>query len=424
MSNITALLNRQQYQKTAARYLAPAEGSIAAQVKQETRTLKQYDKIHDAHSFWYNPATDYRLVEKDPITGNRPKLQSIYFGESYDRSRPTWDIKAMDYGQYSNYIKSADASTDRQATRFDNLVGVFGPEISEDAYNYLKSVEADVMTSGDFANMQLLTSFIDILDIQLRTFTLVNAVTTKATNVLNLQTAAYDRFQITDEIGELEVPESRKGQFTTQTFKLKKSGGSIAWSDEFMMQNWVIDPYSYASQNMASDVVRIKAKKIATALASLTTSGVSTGDFSAFANSGAYDHAAYRPLIIFSGMFNEIYTGYGTPDTVASNNKVYNYYLSNPDISPIAQQANTSNQVAGTVPAPGLVNTQWFVDNSLPDNYLYYYNRNAIWMIQGPSRNSNYRDELAGQSGTVLRDWHNAVVYQSGFGKKMTGIAP
>jgi hypothetical protein len=425
MSNLVRTVSpsyRKAYEQTLKNYLVPKGASLKTEIRQGISE----DKIHNAHSFWYNPATDYRLVEKDPVTGNRPKLQSIYFGESYDRTRPTWDIRALDYGAYSGYLKSADASTDRQATKFDSLVGVFGDEIAEDAYNYLRALEADVMTSGDFPNMQLLTSFIDILDVEQKQFGLVNAVTTKATNVLNLQTASYSRFQITEEIGELEAPESRKGTFTTQQFKLKKSGGHIAWSDEFMMQNFVVDPYSYASQNLASDIVRIKAKKIAAALATLTSATTPTGDFSAFANSGAYDHAAYRPLLIFAGMRNEVLASYNVPiDTVASNDRTYNYYMSSPDITPIANTPQSlANTVAGSVPAPGLPpGTSWFVDNSLPDNTLYYYNRNAVWHIQGVSRSSNYRDELPGQSGVVYRDWFNATLYQQ-LGRKMTGCAP
>jgi hypothetical protein len=298
----------QAYRETASKYLVSKRASSGYQdvFKTQIKQGLHEDKIHNARSFWYNPATDYRLVEKSP-EGYRPKLQSIYFGESYDRSRPTWEVKALDYGAYSNYLKSANASTDRKESRFDSVIGCFGNEIAEDAYNYLRAVEADVITSGDFSNMQVLTSFIDILDIQLRQFSLVNAVTTKATNTLNIQTANYNRFQITEEIGELEAPEGRKGQFSTQTFKLKKAGGQIAYSDEALMQNWSagINPIDYATQNLASDVVRVKAKKIATALASLTTSGAATGDFSAFASSGTL--ADKRPLLIFGGMFNEIY---------------------------------------------------------------------------------------------------------------------
>jgi hypothetical protein len=101
--------------------------------------------------------------------------------------------------------------------------------------------------------------------------------------------------------------------------------------------------------------------------------------------------------------------------------------MSNPDITPLAQnQQSTANTTAGTVPAPGLVNVQWFVDNTLPDNYLYYYNQQAILFFQGPSRSSNYRDELLGQSGVIYHDWFNAATNTtvSGFGRKMTGIAP
>lgn len=113
-----------------------------------------------------------------------------------------------------------------------------------------------------------------------------------------------------------------------------------------------------------------------------------------------------------------MYTGYGYPDTVCSNDKVYNTFASNPDVTPATAAPaalNQNTELTGQVPAKGLSpGTLWFVDQSLPDNYLYYFNKNAIWMIQEPFRTSNYRDEFPGQSGVLLRDWHHRGIWQEG----------
>lgn len=412
----------EQYRETASRYLTPQQN-----IRAEVKASLNEERIHSARSFWWNPAVDPRLIEKDPVTGNRPKPNSIYFGENESRSRPTWQILALNYGKYSNYIKSADASqTDRPATRFDHIVGCFGPEIESDAYSYLKSLEADVMTSGDFPNMQLLSTFVEVLDTQLRQFSLINAVTTKATNVLSLQAASYLRYQITEDLGELEFPESRKGSFTTSTYKLKKSGGAIAFSDEFQMQNWILDPMSYASQNLSTDITRIKAKKISASLASLTSATTTSGDWSAFANTGAAEHSDKNPLLAFTGMKSEMYANYGLPpDTVCSNDRTYNYYMSNTYVSPlVSTPQTTANTMAGVVPSPGLPGVQWFIDSSLPDNFVYFFSKSAVWHIQGPERSSSYRDELPGMSGMIYRSWFNSVVFQTAGGRKLTGIAP
>lgn len=419
VSNINALLNKQQYQKVASRYLQPAEGSIEAKVRQETHSALKSNRINQARSYWYNPAVDHDLIEKSQ-EGYRPQPNSIYWGDV--GNRPTWEVKCFDYLAYSNYLHSANASTDSHASRFDSLVGVFGPEIQESAYQYLRSKEADVITSGDFSNIQVLASFIDILDAQQRQFSIINAVTTKATNTLAVQTLAYNRFGITEEIGELEAPESRKGSFSTQTFKLKKMGGSIAWSDEAEMQNWSggINPIDYTRQNLASDAVRIKAKKIAASLAALTTASTSAADWSAYTT----DHSTTNPLIFFQNVYNEIYANYGTMDTIASTPRTYSFFASNTNIAGLTAASPNVVLGPGEVPAKGLTGFRWIVDPSLTDNYVYMYDKRGVWFLQGPSKIEEYRDTVAGQSGVIYREWCNSFVKETGFGKKATGIAP
>jgi hypothetical protein len=232
--------------------------------------------------------------------------------------------------------------------------------------------------------------------------------------------------EIPKGLGELEAPESRKGQFSTSTYKLKKSGGALAWSDEFEMQNWVLDPMTYASQNLSSDVVRLKAKRIAASLASLSSATTTSCDWSAFANTGAADHSDKNPLLAFSGMKGEMYANYGLPpDTVCTNDRTYNFYMSNTFVAPlVSAPQGLANTTAGVVPSPGLPGVQWFIDNSLPDNFVYFFSKASIWHIQGPERSSSYRDELPGMSGMIYRSWFNSVVYQSAGGRKLTGIAP
>ncbi|NAL78408.1 hypothetical protein [Nitrososphaera sp. AFS] len=422
MSDITQLLNKQQYQKVAQRYMQPAEGSIEKQVHDFTRSELKSNRISQAKSYWYNPAVDHDLIEKSQ-EGYRPEPQSIYFGESFDGgNRPTWEVKCFDYGAYSNYLHSADASTDSHASRFDSLVGVFGPEISGQAYEYLRSKEAGgTITSSDFSNIQILANFIDILDVQQRQFSIINAVTTKATNTLAIQTLAYSRFGITEEIGELESPESRKGQFTSQTFKLKKLGGLIAWSDEAEMQNWAsgVNPIDYTRQNLASDAVRIKAGKIAASLASLTTASTSAADWSAYTT----DHSTTNPLIFIQNVYNEIYANYGTMDTIASTPRTYSFFASNTHVS--GQTASPAIVLGpGQVPAKGLTGYQWYVDPSLTENYVYMYDKRGIWFLQGPSKIENYRNSQTGENGVIYREWCNSFVKETGFGKKATGISP
>lgn len=421
MDNLTQVLNRQQYQRTFQKYMQPAEGSIAAQVRQETRSLRHNDRVNQAKSFWFNPASSYDLIEKS-AEGYRPEPQSIYFGDDGRGTRPTWEIKCFDFGRYNAYLKSQDASTNSSASHFDSLVGLFGPEIQESAYGYLRSKEAGgVITSGDFSNIQLLAEYIDILNVT-REYSLLQAVTQKATNTLAVKTLAYNKFGLTESLGELEAPESRKGSFTSQTFSLQKFGSLIAFSDEAELQNWSgVNPIDYTKQNLGQDAARIRAKKVATALATLATTGVSLSDFSAWTG----EHSTANPLKMIQDIFNEIYANGGNADSICSTPRTYSFFSSNTYITSQMQMPYSPVPMTpGQVPAKGLPGFQWWVDNSLVENYIYVFDKRGIWYLTGPSRISQFRDELAGMTGVIYREWGNAFVKESGFGKKGTSIAP
>ena len=391
--------------------------------KQTYLKEKASDKVRNAKAAWFYPG---KKEVKDERTGVVLKPRTIYVGETEDRGRPTWEIPIANGQLLADMVKenangeAASASMDKKR---DNYISPFEPEFAEDAYNWFTAASAGMMTTADFPIMQLVTTFTDILNVEQRVFSLDQAATQKQTNVLKIAVAEYNRFGITEEIGELETPDTRKGNFSTATFQLGKAGGHIAWSDEFSMVNWIDDPYRYASQNMASDIVRVKVKKIATALATatITTGGTSWTAF----QTAPSDRSTANPMLQILTAAKEIDANYGVANILAASQLTFNAYLGNTFVQPLIATPQDISPLVGTVNGPkGMPGYTLYIDRTIADGIMYIYARDALWFIQGPARTSTYRDELPGAQGVLYRDWHKAVVRKAGWLRQLTALTP
>lgn len=379
------------------------------------------EKVRNSKAAWFFPGY---TAEKDRRTGNIIQPRGIYVGETEDRAQPTWEHYIANGDLLADMVKENNSGTAANASmdkKRDNYIMPFAPEFQEEAYNWYTAANAGMMTTADFPVMQLVTTFTDILNVEQRVYSLDQAVTNKQTNYLKFMVAEYNRFGITDEIAELEVPDTRKGNFSTMQFQLTKAGGHIAWSDEFSMVNWLENPYQYASQNMASDIVRVKVKKIAACIeqADITTGGSNWGAF----NAAPSDRSAANPLLQILTATNEIDANFGAANVLACNQMTYNYYLGNTFIAPLASVPQQLSPLVGTAGTPkGLPGYTLYIDRMIPNGVMYIFSRDSIWFVQGPARTSTYRDELPGAQGVIFRDWHKCVIRKKGWLRQLTGL--
>lgn len=402
--------NDPQYSRLLSQVLQP---NIESVVAEKVRKERAHEKIRESKSAWFYPGYD-KKKENILDTGNVIHPRTIHIGETEDHAFPRWDVPV------ANADKLADAKGVAEASaKYDKTIDAFYPEFQEDAQNYLRAVEAGITTTADYAPIKLVFSLQELLNIEQRVFTLPDAVQTKQTNLLNIMVGEYNRFQISEDLGELDTVEARKGQFSTTQFSLRKAAGHIAWSDEFMMQNYLENPMPIMMQNVASDMVRVKAKKIATVLATATTASVNGADLTAFTG----EHSTTNPINVFSLAAKEIYDNFGTADRTAMSQMTLSAYLSNTFVKPLFTQPRDTSPVAGNVTLPGLGLTA-YIDNSIANGTAYIWDNEAIWFIQGPVRASNYRDEIPGATGYIVRDWHKAIVRKSGMLRKLTGLTP
>ena len=404
-------LNDPYYRKALEAYLTPQLNQV---VQDKVRSERAHERVRDSKAVWFYPG--YKMAkEKILDTDNKIHPRTIHIGETEDHAMPRWDIPVANADKLAAAKGVAEAS---DAEKYDKTIAAFYPEFQEDAQNYIKAAEAGIMTTADFSPIKLVFTLQELLNIEQRIFTLPDAVQTKQTNLLNIMVGEYNRFQISEDLGELDTGEARKGQYSTTQFTLRKAAGHVAYSDEFMMQNWLENPLPIAMQNMASDMVRVKAKKIATVLATATTT--SGGASLSAQTSGVSTNNA---ISIFNLARMEIYNNFGTADRVAMNETTLNHYLSNTWVRPLVQGPQSIAPTNQTLALPGFPGLTAYLDNSLPDNIAYIWDNEAVWFIQGPVRQSTYRDEIPGASGAIIRDWHKCIVRKTGMLRQLTGLA-
>ena len=405
-------INDPYYRQMLQQYLQPQIDKV---VSEKVASERAHEKIRDSKAVWFYPGF---FDKKDSmLTDNWIKARSAYVGEQ--NGMPRWDVGIANLDKLNRAKGVAEASDS-----YDQQVGAFYPEFQEDAKAFLDagglhSAEGGIMTSADFTPIKLVFTISELLNIQQRIYTLPDAVTTKQTNMLNIMVAKYDRFQISEDLAELEAPESKKGQFSTTQFSLRKAGGQVSYSDEFMMQNWLVDPWPVSLQNMTSDMVRIKAKKIATQLATAQTT---TGGSPLDAFSGTTEHSNVNAITLFTKAKKEIYDNFGTASRVAMSELTLDAYLANTFVKPLINTPQQLSPTDGQLALPGQPGLTAYIDNSLSDGTAFIWDADAIWFIQGPIRNSTYRDELPGSTGMILRDWHKCVVRDSTRLRKLTSL--
>lgn len=402
-------------------FLNPEIERVASEkVRQEI--AKGHSK--DVRAFWFSPS--YKQ-EKEKIveTGNKIYPRTIHLGETEDRVLPTFEQPVLDAEAFGEATKETGGKVHEvqlTPSQFDAVVGSAKENWAEDAYNYLKAVQAGTITSQDFAQIKQVFTFAEVLNLEERRFVLPNAIRTKQTNVLNIMVGEYNRFQISEDLGELDDVEARKGQYSTTQYSLRKAAGRVEYTDEHMMQNYLVDPLPTTMQNMTSDIIRVKAKKIAAILA---TASVQSGGANLTTLTSNTEHSATNPLILLAQTRKAIWNNYGYMDTAAMSELTLDAYLSNTYIKPLLNAPQSlAGEDANVTNLPGFNGVTAYVDNSLPDGTMYLWAQDGIWFLQGPVRTSTYRDELHGAQGVLFRDWHKPVVRKSTWLLQLNNLGP
>jgi hypothetical protein len=364
------------------------------------------------------------LLESNSAFWN-PKDGQIYFGET-KKHTPTYEKRVFDtrkYIQYKKLVDKAEAEGGQDLQAIDHAkYEPWTKEFSADAARMVEKNDevesgyltipqaikqtAGYMTQADFQGLRLVAVLGQLINQQQRAFSLQNAGTKYTSNNVIFRIPTVTRFQIAEDVRELEGGvEAMKMAFTSQFIQLTKDVAHLAWSDEFMMAEYDQPIMQLHLQNATSEFERVRASKMATQLNLLSANNLSTqwDDYI----TGA-DRSSANPIIDIAAARQGVYNANGVLMRAASNTLTYQIYLQNSFIrglqSPVSSLGNPDARVINGVPGqPGLV---WYLDELLADGKIYFWDASALADIQGPIRTSTYRDEEIGGQGIFMRNWN------------------
>lgn len=396
--------------------------------KQEIRDEINLINKGKVNSFWYNPAT----VPMRGDNGTLVQPQSFYFGEAADSVHgavPTWSEQVLDLGLLRDnaaLLKSGKLN-DKYAVLEDPYKGQWqniAREHADAVDEYYKSgsmsalKSAGIGMSSDYSAIDILNVATKMLGTELREFSLEQAVTTIATPQLQIDIDTWTRFTGNKNIGEGVPPVFKLGSVARTSFDLPKHGAAVGLTFEAQARA-NSDIYRLNVENAISDLRRIKANLIATELE--TATDVAAGDWAAYTT----DHSTRSPYDDIGAITDTIVSNNGTPNTIASHDKVYRDFIGNTHVHGLAQGPShdgpfSSARVITNV--PGLPGFTWYIDNEKTATILTVYDKEAVDKFQGPVRTAVWRDEASDVDMFRIFDFMLCEIVQSGKIRDLTSV--
>jgi hypothetical protein len=400
----------------------------------ELREELKLIKSASAKECWTNLATDWQRGDNGELV--RP--QTVFLGSIGDNqfgAKPTWEEPVLDIALYkknSIALKSGNIS-DKYAVIEDPYIGRFADiakEYADKVSAYFKSgskaslKSAGVGMTGDYSTIDIVNVANEMVNTELRAFSLEDAVTTVATPQLTLRFDTFTRFTGDKNIGELVPPVFKLGSVARTTLDLPKDGSATALSFEAQTRA-VRDVFRANIDNAVTDLKRIKANKIATEIE--TAADVSAGDWAGITS----DHYTRSALDDIGTVTDTIVSNNGQADTIACHDRVARDLISNlgaSAISFIGKAENTMQNLGGvTSVARSFVipstNMTVYVDNEKTNTLASVYEKKSIWKLQGPVRTAVWRDEAADYDAFRVFDFNLPKLIIAGRARDLTGVS-
>lgn len=356
----------------------------------------------------------------------------IYTGETVDGKgnvTPTYEDPIFDTNK--SRIADAKAKTGELEATEAALSPWIGSwqDVANARYQFLEAkakgtasvADAAVMTNAQYATQDTTTVHNKLFNVDIRGFSIPDAVTTVPTDGLELQIDVYTRFNISIDVPEGVPAYAKRGALTTTSFDLVKDVGHIATTDEQVLKNRQ-NLWASGITNIATDFRRAMAVKIGAILCAASETNV--GDWDAF-TSGLSDA---NPLAHIQARQDAILANNGTANVIVSRNTGWTAFSSNTFVhGPYQNFGGTqpgyesmARGITGITQLPGVT---WYVDNELTQAAsVIVMDREAVVNVVGPSRVGQYRMEIEGVDGYVARRWYQCQTIQSGKIAELTTV--
>jgi len=385
-------------------------------MNQELRDELNQIAKEKAKSVWWNPQT-HRSSIGEVYNADFGGLVPTYADEIFDHDKAKVAIQQYKNGSTNDSYK---VTVDPFIGRWKNIAHEL-VDARKAGNNPIK--QAGVGMAGDFSTIDIVNVQDQMVNTELRAFSLENAVTTVAVPNLLLSVDTYTRFTAQKSIGEGVPPVLKVGSASRTTFTLPKDGTAVGLTFEAQARN-SHDIYRTSVDNAVTDLKRIKANKIAVEIE--TAADVSAGDWAAITS----DHYTRSALDDIGTVTDTIVSNNGQADTIACHDRVARDLITNLGSSAISftgHDVNVAGELGGfsvarsfTIPS---TNITVYVDNEKTNTIASVYEKKSIYKMQGPVRTAVVRDELADVDMFRIFDFNLPKLIIAGRARDLTGVS-
>lgn len=386
--------------------------------------VKAYEKGKST-VLWYSPPRGPSEYKYESTNGRPVKPQHIYLGGN---GAPTWEEAVMDVRKYihaDEQLKSAKTDDifkvlqDPFVGEWSNIAREYADaKMARDGESRRRVKGASIGTEADFSAIDVVNVMAQMVATELRTFVLEQALTVIGTPQLDLKVDTYTRFTAEQGVPEGVAPIPQRAAVSRTSYDLTKDVAMIGVTDESQLRT-VHDMYRQMVDTAVTDFKRLKSNKIATKLATATTTS-GGADWTAFTT----DHNTTDPRANIGAASDAIFANNGAPNVLASHDQVWRGFASSTYIKGVLQaiplpdmsMAKIINQV------PSMPGFTWYVDNEMTSTIISVFDRKAVALLQGPVRTSQVRLEQEGIDAYLYRDWNVPVLLVSNRVRQLTSV--
>jgi len=411
----TTFVNQDNEEQTNSSKLSVADRLA---IREEYRAMQK----QQGKSAWYNPSKTRAKSD----WGDYVEPDSIYLDEKNPMT-PLWQEPVFNMGKFREArmahlkaIKEGSISSFDWGKYEDPWLGEWAA-INQEC-NYLRKTGrikgAAVGTNSDFSAIDVVNVLAEMVNTELRNFTLEQALTTIGTPQLNLRVDTYTRFINSLGVPEGVAPQTKRPSISRTSFDLTKDVGHVGFTDEAQLRA-VHDIFKQAIDTAVTDMKRIRSNKIATELELGT--GVSGADWAAFTT----DHNTTALQANIGTVADTVFANNGSANIITSHDKPWRNFTMSTYVKGLLQAIPLPDLSLAKVinNVPGMPGMTWYIDNEHTSTVACVFDKGAVYMMDGPKRVAQYRMEQEGIDGYIYRDWNLPKIVIAGRIRKLTGVA-
>jgi hypothetical protein len=398
--------------------------------KQSVSGAKEYDRLENEYR--NTRGSVETMVVRNAEDGY------VYLSESGDSWNPTYDTPILHASQFADSVNKVQSSSSMSAGEIDKAIyhtmtpeyankfaellsGVPGRTLREQIIN-LTQHGSGIITSKDYLDLNT-----GIINAQLirqveMTYVLERAFQTINTNELEYPFDEFEKPEAQEDLGEIEIPKTTQGKYTSMSLGLKKDGSHLAWTRFGTLQAKRHNVLQDNLTALAEDFTRILNERIARILDTATVFA-GGAPWSTFTNPTDFRNTNNARVLINQLKDFMVKTLKVRPTITLSNVRVLQDYNQNTSINGVLQKdANVIMDTNAVGPLSNFPGIQHYADDVLTDSTFWMMDPVAANILKGPAVTVTYTNVQAQVLGVIQYVWQNFGIKKQSAIRRITGI--